>query len=303
MKSVFERLDKGGRKHILFFSISMSVLFLMYLVCIEAISKSYEISQDDFSWVYQIDSVTEREEILEIKGWAFALNQDATGDAFEIVLRDIETGKKVYGKMNYEIRKDVNNYFLCEYDYSKSGFTVTISTKKLDDVVYEIILKPLNVRKAYATELFLYNGEVSEVNPNEFIQLDVADTDLENIVSRGKLKSNRPQEGMYVYQYENALYWIAEEKFDLEGMGSWIQFHLNTTQIDRLPSERLENEWYWSNLSFYFQENEIVDCNTGNYRVSKHELPIEYSIYQIFTGRYEEDWIWRDDFRPTYTFH
>lgn len=34
--------------------------------------------------------------------------------------------------MEYVIREDVNSYFLCEYDYTKSGFVASLNERLLD---------------------------------------------------------------------------------------------------------------------------------------------------------------------------
>lgn len=139
-------------------------------------------------------------------------------------------------------------------------------------------------------------------NPSEYQALEVEGTDLEEIVNQGVLRVYRPDYGMYVYQYKNTLYWIAEPDYGFVDSDTYVQYQLNTTQIERLPKIRLENEWYWDNIGFWFSEYEMKEMNTGKYRVAKKEIPREYSIRGIWTGNNIDGWIWREDFLPYYIF-
>ena len=87
------------------------------------------------------------------------------------------------------------------------------------------------------------------------------------------------------------------------GQGKLNQFYYNLSCLLSLPKDRIENNWLWSNLGFRFKWNELVDWNTGIYRVAKATLPTEYSITKIWTGNYKDGWIWKSDFRPWYVFN
>ncbi len=262
------------------------------------------IVKDDFSWVYQVDSITETDGKLLLSGWAFQLNQDSSAENCELILYNAETGKAYFPKMEFSQREDVNNYFLCEYDYTDSGFTASISAKKLDleDSSYEILLRPTGERNAYQTGIYYADGKMMFVNPSEFVPLETAGTDLDKITSEGILRVYRPDFGMYVYQFDGELYWIAEPYYGFIDGDSYVHFEMDTTQIDKLPEERLQNNWFWSNIGFRFKANELTEWNTGKYRVAKRSLPTEYSITRIWTGNYIDGWIWIQYFRPFYDF-
>ena len=302
-RDFFESLGKSRKKQVIIFCLSMVVLVSIYLTATRALYERFEIIEDNFSWVYQVDSIEEIDGKLQIKGWAFALGKDATQENCEIILYDTETGKGIYPKMTYESREDVNEYFLCEYDYTESGFEANISTKKLqlENTVYEILLRPEGEKKAFSTNVYYSNDEIMYVHPDEFVPLKVAGTDLEEVVEQGVLRVYKPDCRMYVYQYDGELYWIAELEYGFnESNETYVQWHLGTSQIEKLPKYRLENEWYFDDRGFYFSENELKDWNVEKYRVAKKELPPEYSIIQMSTGRYEQGWIWNEYFRPYY---
>lgn len=263
-----------------------------------------DVREDDFSWVYQVDSAETEDGEFVLRGFAFELDKDATEGAFEIVLQDIESGKRYFPKMRYMERADVNKYFLCEYDYLQTGFEAAIKAKKLDldEKSYEVLLRRADERQTYQTGTYISKGSLMYANPSEFEPLDVEGTDLEMVVKDGVLRVYRPDYGMYVYQYDGELYWIADSMYDFVDGDAIMQYQLDTTQINRLPSDRQNNNWTWDNISFKFSEYELLGGNTGEYRVAKAMIPIEYSVEKIWTGNYKEKWIWQQNFRPYYQF-
>ena len=90
--------------------------------------------------------------------------------------------------------------------------------------------------------------------------------------------------------------------FDIFDGDTIIQYQLSTTQAESIPQQRLENGWNWDNIGFYFSKNELIEWNTGKYRVAKKSIPTEYSVTKIWTGNYNDGWIWIQNFRPYYQF-
>ena len=299
---IFRRIEKSPRYHLIVFTFLMSVILIGYFFGRVQLNKRFQIVEDNFSWVCQVDSIEEQDGEIVLSGFAFRLEKDAKEKQFDILLCDVETGEGYYPKMQYSTRKDVNDYFLCEYDYTKSGFTASISSKKLDleQGVYEILLRPEGGKKAYSLGIYYTNGKMSFTNPKEFIPLDVVGTDLEKIIEDGVLRVYRPDYGMYVYQYEGELYWIAEEWYGFIDNDTYVQFQM--TMIELEGEDKSSNDLLWDNFGFLFQSKELVDWNTGKYRVAKVTLPIKYFITNIGTGNYIEEWIWEDNFRPWYKF-
>ena len=285
--------------------VTLTVFFtVIYFLIGDWLHKRYEIIKDDFTWVYQIDSMENVDGEFVISGWAFKLNKNAETANCEVLLYSADTGKAYYPEMSYVEREDVNRYFLCEYDYTNSGFVGSIDTKKLDleNHVYEILLRPEENRQVYSTGIYYANGKMMFVDPAKYEPLEVVGTDIENVVENGVLRVCRSDFGMYVYQYDGELYWIAEPGYGFVDGNTLVQYQMHTTQIKSLPQHRLENNWLWSNISFWFTENELTELNTGKYRVAKCALPTEYSVTAIWTGNYIDGWIWQSDFRPWYEF-
>ena len=92
------------------------------------------------------------------------------------------------------------------------------------------------------------------------------------------------------------MYWIAGKDFFFEEDGTtYIQFHLSTTRVDRLPEIRQENGHNWDNIGFIFEEKELKDEATELYRVAVHDIPLEYPITHFWTGYYSNSvWVWKE---------
>ena len=124
-----------------------------------------------------------------------------------------------------------------------------------------------------------------------------------DFVKKGTLLVCRPDMHIWIFQYDGSLYWVADERFHFEDDSlTYIQYHLWTTQLEKLPPGRLAKNYFWNNLSGYFEKYELSG-DFGKYRVMRCELPTEYSITSILTGyRKDGTWVWANSFRPVYTF-
>jgi len=264
----------------------------------------YTVIKDDFSNVFQIDSVETNGGELVLTGWVFELGKDADKGDFDIVLYDYNNDREYYLDTEDVVRNDVNEYFLCEYDYSNSGFVATCELKEVKtyEENYEILLRVRDSQVAYGTRVYVSDGEISYVIPEEYEKLDVKGTELEVIVNDGVLRLYKPEFGIYIYQYENRLYWIADKSFvfDISG-NTYMQYQTWTTQMDNLPKYRIEQGVLFDELGFYFEQKETM--HVGNYRVAVSEIPINYSITKIETGYYVDGWVYLQYIRPFYVFN
>ena len=262
-------------------------------------------------------------ELLALKGWFFEcksvrnVSQVVSSDDVErlfglIPLGEASIGSVVEGvsvmKMEtmYENRPDVNAYFDCAYDYSKCGFVATIDRHDIDlqSNSYRIAIKLDAGTSSIAvlTNVDISDKGISYTDPRRSPELDTEGTDLEKIVMKGVRLVSRPDVGCYVYQLGDKLYWIADESFGFceDGL-TYIQYQMDTTQIDKLPAERLENNWFWSNIGGYFEQYEITDqMNCGKYRVLMRDIPKDYSVTSVTTGYHEENWVWKEMLKLNY---
>ena len=100
--------------------------------------KTFRAVTDKNLYAYQIEELDTDSENLILKGWFFELmkarneeNEMDKGKKIGIVLYDLGSGKEIdkedsetvysglFMNLQYTTRNDVNEYFKCEYDYSK----------------------------------------------------------------------------------------------------------------------------------------------------------------------------------------
>lgn len=302
--------------------IAILIGFVIINVIIESdFKKTLKLVSDGSQYCYGIDSLEMEENTLTMRGWFFELKNiqgterkvvdDAELMLALVPLEEANAGDEIMDAplMNvigmHEERSDVNEYFLCGIDYSKCGFTATIDSQKIDlsKTVYRLAVKQDSSHKATVlTDVYLTADGIKYTNPELSPELETGGTDLDKIVKEGVRLVSRPEYNCYVYQFEDKLYWITDEGFTFcEDGSTYIQYQMNTTQIDKLPAERLENNWLWSNIGDYFELHEITDqINCGKYRVSVRDIPKEYSVTNVCTGYYDGDWVWYAEFKPNY---
>lgn len=280
-----------------------------------------DIVDDTGDVCYQFENVYDNGKEVVIDGWFFSLKsvqnvEREVNDVQEdvsILLIDVttnEVGEKygILSEVTWQERQDVNKYFACNYDYSRSGFSACFkkSILNLEEKKYQLVIKNSKTSSsAIATNTFLVDGKLTRFLPGSIMSLDVVGTDLEQIVNEGNCIASQPQYHCSIFQYKNCLYWITDEGFTFEEDGNTImEYAIATTQFERLPSEETDIGRFWDNCGASFEQYEIteqMDC--GKYRVSAREMPSEYSIVHFALGyRKNDNWIWYSFARPYYDF-
>ena len=243
-----------------------------------------------------------------LDGYAFLLGMDSTNTSVSLLLLGVNSGNEVWPDIEQINRPDVNTYFLCEYNYKYSGFRASLEDTELkDDECYEIIINIdysvdglYKVRKTVSSNRFILNGKLYVYNPSQFDKpdLELQSELLRKVFSDGQLCFYQKEDGMYVYQYEEKLYWIANGDFEFDKNGQTIiPYYLYTSQIDKLPVERVQ--YKFDNLDFHFEQYEYKDEVTAPYRVAIRDIPDDYAITNITTGHYDfetKTWFWKGSF-------
>lgn len=296
---------RGAKKIITeekFPAIVFSTAVLFVIVCagvyIGGRESGDELDRTSRAYCFQIDEVEVDGERITLTGFAFRYERKPV--SINLALQSTDTGKRIRLDSRQTMRPDVNHYFLCEYDYEPTGFIATGVIDPTEE--YEVLIQwPWSM--PVSTGVFVTGTDIHYVAEKDFTAPTVENTDLEPIVKNGVLCVFRPDHHCWVYQYEGALYWIADTDFFFEDdETTYIQYQLYTTQTENLPAYRLEHNWLWDNIGDYFETNELTG-NFGVYRVMKRALPTAYSITSIVTGYYKNGkWIWSHYFRPYYEF-
>lgn len=254
-----------------------------------------EIEEEDDasrSFCFQVDELNIDKNNIELSG--FNLVYGRNQNSITIVLKSRNTPDSISLKTQSMLdRPDVNEYFSCDTDYTHCGFT---ATGEIGNEEYEVMIKSPWVVPV-PTGVFISSSGVHYVPENEFKGPEIDAEFVEN----GVLRVYRPDYHCWVYQYQNALYWIVDQDFYFEDDNTtYIQYQLWTTQEERLPEKRLEHGW--DNIGGYFEKHEI-EGDWNGYQVMKRNLPSAYSITSILTGYYKNsEWIWKEYFRPYYEF-
>lgn len=305
------------------------LLILVALICFFALvnifisenrKKSVVVKDDGAYYSYDIDLCLYEDDYLFLSGWFLELSsyrnqirKDAnTNYNVSLLLVDEDSISEsdepipgIMSEMDYCSRLDVNSYFECEFDYSSSGFLAKFESKRINkEKIYHIFFKRnINDAEAIKSSFYLYNEKLYRVNPHDIKELDVENTDIEQIVYDGTLLVSRPRDGIFVYQYNNKIYWIMDDYKFSDDNSTYIWCRTETTQFSKLPEYSLNNGLFWGENGKIFEQNELTnEINCGKYRVSCCEIPNEYSVSYITTGYYSNaKWIWQSFFRPDYS--
>ena len=227
-------------------------------------------------------------------GFAFYVGRD-TPMKYTILLRHTATGKLTQAQAQYGIkRQDVQEYFGGSCDYTYSGFRIMMPTDEC-----EIVLR-FNPLVRVKTVVYVSSAGVHNLPEKEAVSpaLD------QPFITDGILMTYRPDRHCWVYQYNGALYWVADEGFAFEEDGStYVTYKLLTHGRAADPSaEGNRSVLYWYGMSGDFEEYEIRG-DFGKYRVMMREIPDKAPLYAVVTGyKKDGDWIWKEYFRPRYSF-
>ncbi len=278
-------------------------------------------ASDSNKYVYDVETSDKINEIIQLEGWFF-LAEEVRGKtvdtsenyACSLVLVDVselngdDDGRRIKGipsLIKKNKREDINLYYNCEYDYSDCGYIAYFNAESIrNDIVYRVFFKTDDRKnKAVASNVYLLNGKVYRVDPRMLGKLNVSETDLNELVKEGTILVAKPDVGIYVVQHDGKMYWIADENAVFDGNGATcMEYQFDTTQLSKLPQNRLERGWYWSNLSDSFEKYEITNTmNCGKYRVMVRDIPTDYPITHIELGYHDgEKWIWKEEIKPVY---
>lgn len=296
--TVLEKLLKGKRFNTVIFSIGAVFTATCIGVFIHGGGTiGVEADTTSRAYCFQVDRVEMNAGEVEIEGFTF--RYDHPGGEPVLTLRAEDGEVKL--SMEYGLqRPDVNEFFLCENDYTDCGFR---AKGQVEDREYEIYIRwPWSPE--ISTGVFIGPDGIRYSSDDTFTAPDVSDApDLREIIEEGTLRVYRPDYHCWVYQKDWDLYWIVDRDFNFEDDGStYIQYQMWTTQTENLPEKRLAHGNLWDNISGHFEKYEI-EGDFGDYRVMKREIPTAYSVTSIVTGYYKSgEWIWKSYFRPVYEF-
>jgi len=294
--------------------LSFLVIFVFFIVN-KAIDfkkfRKYTVVED-INLVNSIEDIKIDDNKLTFTGYAFIANKNSNDNKISMFLINKSNGQEVWLDIKQIDRPDVNKYYGNDFDFTNSGFIATAIVDKINkNDVYEVFLNidytdmnknsvSKNKRITVSTNFYLLNNKLFTYNPIEVEtpDLSVESNLLKDVFANGDLYFYSKDIGMYIYEYQEKLYWIANEDymFSKDGM-TGIIYHLYTTQENKLPEHRVK--FKFDNLDFIFEKHEYKNEVTKPYRVAISKIPKEYPITYIKTGVYDAEnkkWVWLKHF-------
>ena len=278
----------------------LGVIAILFSTAMCMLQKQDDADSSSRNYCIQIESVTSENDEVELTG--FALWFDHYVGGMKMALRSTDGKDIIPLDVKYGLdRVDVQDYFLCDFDYTRTGFIAKGHMSNWANE-YEILVS-LDWPQNISTGIFIEGTSIHYYRSDSFMT-PTTDTDkLREIIDRSVLRYYSRDDQCWVYQDRENLYWIfANDSALLKYDNQDIQYQIWTTQVERLPSYRLDNGWDWDERNGSFEDFELNGVSEL-YRILCRRLPSDYSIKSVLTGYYVDDsWVWKTYFRPIYYF-
>ena len=142
--------------------------------------------------------------------------------------------------------------------------------------------------KKISTNQYLYNGKIYGYNPTEIDFPQFVDETMNKVISQGLLLGYNSTHRTWLYQKEDSLYWIIDNKVEENrNENMFFFFHAYTNETNALPIHR--QQYGFDNMDFYFKDWEIPFELEERYRVAVRKLDVTYPITYIRTGEFDKE--------------
>jgi len=312
LKKIHKKIENNFFVQIIICIVLCSFVIIYYFILNKKINiknfRKYTIVED-IKLINNIENMHKEKEFLKLEGYAFYLESNSNNASISVFLKNLKNDKEIWMDTKTILRPDVQNYYNCEYNYENAGYIATTKYNKLImSDGYEIFIN-IDTNDEYgnkkritvSTNRFIYNDKLISYNPYLFDYPDknIQSELIKKIFCEGQLLFYQKDNGIYVYKYQNKLYWIATNNFQFSKESkTYILYQLWTTQVNKLPKDRIQ--YNYDKMDFIFEEHEIFDENTSPYRVAVQDIPTDYAITYILTGVYdliEDNMLWKEYFQ------
>lgn len=219
------------------------------------LSPSRVVSQFDFD-ITKVETVSDT---LSVQGYCRAYNRNTP--SYQILLKGERTGN------------------LYETVTTVAGETFHAVTSPVPEEKLEACIK-FDGYDLLSSFTYIEQNRVEYVSGRS-VSPQVKNTDLAAVVEKGTLKACAPDYDVYVYQFQNRLYWLIGSAIDKR---TEIIFHLHTNEPENLPAHR--KKYGFDNRGFRAgAKNEITKkMRCGKYRVFVRDIPEEYNVTAVTVG-------------------
>lgn len=294
----FKRLSKNYKMQIKFCITSMIVLFVLYLplsVWVDTINNRKMINGElssDVTLFSNISEVKIENGQVNLLGWILKVDAKITGVT---ILLEASKGNSEILKTKLTDSNEVAdyvNYLKLEDSTVGRGILASITENKLQqDVSYEICLNvdyetgQGETTKKVSTLQYLYNGNLYNYNPEDTITPAFKDKHMSEVIEKGYLCSYNRENGIWIYFYENDLYWILDSNLEWNQDENLYMF-LHFYELDALLSGGFaQNEF--DNKDFIFKNKELEFGQKEDYRVAKVKIEEGFQTAYLSTGYYD----------------
>lgn len=299
IKKWFRSVEESRKKQIIFFCVSMAVIIGLYIPFFSQmrnmrdvnIIKEQQIAYD-YEFLYDFESIENQNDKINFKGWAFRLGK--TNTRIGIVLSATDGSDEEVLLAGRTERNDVDEYLNTET--GQCGFYADIKADKLEkDVCYEVQIavqyeNDIDERVCVRTDTkkYLYNSQVYEYDPTNFVIPQLVEEELVEVITNGTLCTYSMEKRVWIYIHEGRLYCIADANYwvPLEEVPS-VPNVFFTLHDELVPEERKEkyDTRGFDSLEIYPTEENYYAGVDAVYCVTSVPLP-EYPITYVRTGTY-----------------
>jgi len=297
-KGFFRRMEQNRKIQTIFCIVSVVIVVLLYfplniIVTQKAIIKR-EMSSDAQLYT-DIIKINSKEGNISFYGQFLEKNLEVIDVA--VVLKSQQDEEKVLKTILLSSEEVQQLAEQQDHDMVSNGmgFRASIKGEFLRDRSYEILINTIyksdgeKVQKKVSTFRYFFNRDFYSYKPEELAIPKFSDKAMQEVVEKGNLLAYNQENGAWIYQFDDSLYWIFDtEKEWNRSEDLYVFLHIYAKDVMDLPEIR--RQYGYDNQDFLLKSKEIlVEGEEIQYRVAKANLLGEFPIAFISTGHYDSD--------------
>lgn len=278
--------------------ICLTFIFLLYKPVSDIVISSKPITVD-YNVISNIETVQCEEGKIKISGWV--IRNNSKNRKVKLVLEPSTQNKKnIVIDARLKEDKNISNFFFEGSGCDAERFEASFSGRKIDkdecyriNLFYEVETKDSFYQLKFFSNKFLYQNELFSYDPITFIEPEITDSELLNVIENGEVKGYDKKYQLWIYQLDNLLYFIVNPSFgSMEQAVIGIPVMPKTSRVEQLPEHRVQYEL--DHLGYYFENLDYQRIGVLPYQIVRVPLSTEYPNTYVITGLYDnvnEEWV------------